>query len=141
MIDKLNDALRFTQQAMNLRNKRQEILGANIANADTPNYKARDIDFASTLSARLEQASVASSSGLSLQRTSAHHIAASGTDTGLNDTDLKYRTPYQSSIDGNTVEMDAERVQFADNTVHYQADMTVASLQIKSLLAAIQTNN
>jgi flagellar basal-body rod protein FlgB len=134
MIDRLDAALRFQQEALSLRAQRQSVIASNIAHADTPGYKARDIDFSSTLAQTIERGRAAD--GMSLSTTSVRHIAAQAPaqDNG----DLQYRIPLQSSIDGNTVEMDTERVAFADNTVHFESGLTVVSSKIKTMLAAIQ---
>lgn len=134
MIDKLDSALRFNQEALNLRARRQEVLSGNIAHADTPNYKARDFEFASTLSQVVERGR--QSQSMSMSMTSPRHIAGEAQAGG--DADLLYRTPNQSSIDGNTVEMDVERVNFADNAMRYEAGLTVVSAKIKALLSAVQ---
>ena len=134
MIDKLDAALRFHQEALSLRAGRQEILAANIANADTPGYKARDIDFSSELRRAVDQGRGTHS--VVLATTSARHVHAGSTIAS--DADLLFRLPSQSSVDGNTVEMDAERVNFADNAVRYEAGLTVISSKIKALLAALQ---
>lgn len=134
MIDKLDSSLRFHQEALSLRARRQEVLAANIAHADTPNYKARDIDFNSALTQAVERGVRGQS--LALAGTSTGHLAAdpaSAVDAGL-----LYRTPTQSSVDGNTVEMDVERVNFADNALRYEANLTVLSSKIKTMLAAMQ---
>ena len=135
MIDKLDSALRFHQEALNLRARRQEVLSANIAHADTPNYKARDFDFSASLSQAVERGRQSAST--SMATTSSRHIAAESRGGG--DTDLLYRMPNQSSLDGNTVEMDAERVSFADNAMRYEANLTVLTSKIKSLLSAVQS--
>jgi flagellar basal-body rod protein FlgB len=134
MIDKLDAALRFNQEALGLRARRQEILAANIANADTPNYKARDVDFSSELRRAVEQGPGANA--LMLATTSARHVHAG--PAIATDPDLLFRVPAQSSIDGNTVEMDTERVNFADNAVRYEAGLTVISSKVKALLTALQ---
>jgi flagellar basal-body rod protein FlgB len=118
MIDRLDEMLRFQTEALKLRSQRQELLAANIANADTPQYKAADIDFAQAL---------ADATGASGEARS-----PAGAPTVL------YRVPAQSSLDGNTVEMDVERAQFADNTVRYEAALRVLNAQIKAMLAALQ---
>jgi flagellar basal-body rod protein FlgB len=117
-----------------LRAKRQEVLASNIAHADTPNYKARNIDFNSALSKAVERSNT--NSTMPMTGTSALHLAGS-TSVGA-DAELLYRTPAQSSIDGNTVEMDVERVNFADNAMRYEVNLTVLSAKIKGMLAAIQ---
>ncbi|MDH6591139.1 flagellar basal-body rod protein FlgB [Variovorax sp. TBS-050B] len=136
MIDKLDAALRFNREALNLRTQRQEVLAANIAHADTPNYKARDFDFAGRLTQAMSQGRAAAGS-LPMTTTSARHMQATSS-SAIPDGDLLYRVPSQSSIDGNTVEMDAERINFADNALRYEANLTVVSAKIKSLLAAAQ---
>ena len=133
MMDKLDAALRFQQEALNLRAQRQEVLSANIANADTPGYKARDFDFAGTLSQAMERGR---QGGIALALTSPRHVAAQAGAFDIGE--LAYRIPAQSSIDGNTVEMDQERVQFADNSMRYESDLTVLGAQIKTLLSAVQ---
>ncbi len=135
MIDKLDAALRFNREALNLRAQRQEVLAANIAHADTPNYKARDFDFASRLNQAVAQGRAAGA--VPMATTSARHMQAT-TAPAIPEGDLLYRVPSQSSIDGNTVEMDAERINFADNALRYEANLTVVSAKIKSLLAAAQ---
>jgi flagellar basal-body rod protein FlgB len=134
-MDKIDSALRFHQEALNLRGRRQEVLAANIANADTPNFKARDFDFSSKLEQAVERGR--SSMSMSLSSTSARHL--SGESHAINESELMYRTPNQASIDGNTVEMDVERVNFADNAMRYELNLTLVSSKIKSLLAAIQS--
>lgn len=136
MIDRLDGALRFHQDALNLRAERQKVLASNIANADTPNYKARDFDFAGELSRAVKQGR-ADSSGLALATTSSRHIPAQGpASTGR---ELLYRVPDQPSLDGNTVDMDRERAQFADNAVRYQAGLTVLNSKIQGLKTAMQS--
>lgn len=134
MIDKLDSSLRFHQEALNLRARRQEVLSANIAHADTPGFKARDFDFSSRLTEAVERGR--QSSAMAMSATSSRHLAGDAQAAG--ELDLLYRTPTQSSIDGNTVEMDVERVNFADNAMRYEANLTVLSSKIKSLLAAAQ---
>ncbi|WP_380181646.1 flagellar basal body rod protein FlgB [Kalamiella sp. sgz302252] len=135
MLDKLDAALRFNTEALNLRAQRQEILASNIANADTPGYQARDIDFASQLSKVMEQGR-AQGTGMSLAVTSSRHIEAQSSAPAS--MDLMYRVPDQPSMDGNTVDMDRERTEFADNSLKYQTDLTVISGQIKSMMSVLQ---
>lgn len=135
MLDKLDAALRFQQEAINLRAQRQEILAANIANADTPGYQARDIDFASEMKKVMERGR-AEGSGIALTLTSERHIpVAKNSAPSL---DLLYRVPDQPSMDGNTVDMDRERTQFADNSLKYQSDLTVLGGQIKGMMSVLQ---
>lgn len=134
MIDKLDSAFRFHQEALNLRARRQEVLSANIAHADTPGFKARDFDFSSTLTQAVERGRP--SLAMSMATTSSRHLP--GEAQAGAEAELLYRTPTQSSVDGNTVEMDAERVNFADNAIRYELNLTVLNARIKSLLSAIQ---
>lgn len=134
MLDKLDRALRFQQQALALLNKRQDILASNVANADTPGYLARDIDFAAQLKAAVAEDNN-NRAPLTLTLTSGRHIAAtaSTSDGGA----LLYRIPDQPAADGNTVDMDRERVNFADNSVRYQSGLTILGTQIKNMMSAI----
>ncbi|KGD93142.1 flagellar basal-body rod protein FlgB [Achromobacter sp. RTa] len=134
MLDRLNEDFRFFQQSLGLRAQRQEVLSSNIANADTPNYKARDFDFKTAMANAMEGTMRLPDTSLSL--TSARHIPAKAVSQGP--TELLYRLPYQPSMDGNTVDMDIERVQFADNTLHYQSTMQLLSGRIRTMMAAIQ---
>lgn len=140
MIDQLESSFSFHQQALQLRNARHEVLASNIANADTPGYKARDIDFTSEFRKALEQGtSGASGQGLALERTSSRHLAgqavAAPSDNAL---DLLYRVPEQPSLDGNTVDMNRERTQFADNAVRYRAALSMLNSRIQGLKNAMQ---
>ena len=134
MTNRIDDALSFQSKALGLRAYRQQILAGNIANADTPNYKARDFDF----SVALKDAVAGRASGdLPLATTSAGHISSASAASGP--TRLMYRTPAQDSVDGNTVDMDIERGQFSENAVQYEAGLTFITHQIKLLNAALQS--
>lgn len=118
-------------QALNLRSQRTELLAANLANADTPGYRARDIDFKSAMA----QASGATPS-VHLQTTSSKHMAAT-TVNGSPAPELKYRTPLAPSLDGNTVDAQLEQSAFAENTVRYQATLSFLSAKFRGLMTAI----
>jgi flagellar basal-body rod protein FlgB len=137
MIGKLDDYLRFNEAALSLRSSRQAVLASNIANADTPNYKARDIDFAAALKSAV--AATTPPAGV-LATTAAGQIARAGApgDSLADGTPLQYRQPVQGAVDGNTVDMDVERSQFADNAIRYEAGITMMTGQIRNMLAAIQ---
>ena len=137
MIGKLDDYLRFNQLALDLRAQRQQLLASNIANADTPHFKARDIDFTSALQGAL--ARTTPPAGV-MAATDPAHVgnAVANQDMLPNGTPVLYRQPVQGSVDGNTVDMDVERNQFADNAIRYEAGITMINSQIKGLLAAIQ---
>ncbi|EOI1329818.1 TPA: flagellar basal body rod protein FlgB [Citrobacter koseri] len=138
MLDKLDAALRFQQEALNLRAQRQEVLAANIANADTPGYQARDMDFASELKKVMVRGRE-ETGGIALKLTSAQHIPAQ--TVASSSVDLLYRIPDQPSLDGNTVDMDRERTQFADNSLKYQTGLTVLGGQIKGMMNVLQGGN
>jgi flagellar basal-body rod protein FlgB len=138
MVAKLDDYLRFNETALNLRAQRQQLLASNIANADTPNYKARDIDFAKTLEGAMANKTT-SVKPVEMARTSAGHIAGTAPgEQGIGGSPVQYRTPTQGSVDGNTVDLDVERTQFTDNGIRYEAGITAINGQLKALLAAIQ---
>jgi len=117
-------------EALELRALRHRVLSSNIANADTPHYKARDIDFASALSA-------ARSESLGLARTSARHLAGSGAGSAAGGA-VRYRVPTQPSLDGNTVETDVEQAAFADNAIRYRASLEFLDAAIRKLRYAIK---
>ena len=119
-------------QALKLRSQRTEVLAANLANADTPNYQARDIDFKSALAA----ASGEKSGGVHLSTTSARHINPAAVNGGASP-ELKYRTPLAPSLDGNTVDTQMEQAAFAENSVRYQATLTFLSSKFRGLMTAI----
>ena len=97
------------------------VLATNLANADTPNYKARDIDFSAVLSQER-----AAPLPLSVTARRAHHVERRPTTPSA---ELKYRNPYQASLDGNTVEMPVEQAAFSENNVRYQASLGFINLQ------------
>lgn len=134
MLNRLDDMLNFHTQALRVRDQRQQVLASNIANADTPNYKARDLDFKATLQNALQ--GTPATGGAALATTAPGHLA--GKPGAAGEAGLLYRTPAQGSVDGNTVNMDAERAAFTDNAVHYEFNLTRLSQQIKGLMAAIQ---
>ena len=134
MLNGIDQFFATRMQALNLRAQRSEVLASNIANADTPNFKAQDFDFSSALQAALQGAGTRQSA-LAMDRTSPGH--RSGGRGLLPGADVQYRVPVQGSIDGNTVELDTELGQFTDNAIRYQADLTFLSNQIRSLQMAI----
>jgi len=129
MLDRIDQHLQPNLKALNLRAMRSEVLAANIANADTPNYKARDFDF------RAAMAGVMSAARLGMQRTSPSHIEQRGASPGM--PQLQFRAPVQPSIDGNTVELDAEISRFSDNAIRYQAALTFMNSRINGLRTAL----
>jgi flagellar basal-body rod protein FlgB len=127
----LNSHLGVLPSALQLQSRRTQVLASNLANADTPNFKARDIDFR----AALADAS-APGTNLSMTATSATHIGAAGPGAADQAT-LQYRTPLAPSLDGNTVDTHLEQAAFAENAVRYQATLTLLNSRFRSLLTAI----
>jgi flagellar basal-body rod protein FlgB len=151
MIGKLDEALSFHATALRLRAERQQVLAANIANADTPGYKAVDFDFRRALEAAAGGASRASgpawaasaipaapASGAAprLAATAPGHVLPSTGGMG-GVWQLGYRNPSQAALDNNSVELDAERGRFADNALRYEASLRFLNGQIRSLMSAI----
>jgi len=132
--------------ALRLREQRTELLARNLANADTPGYKAQDMDFRAALAA------VSSSTGApgTLQATRSGHFGVQGETgegsvnqgaeavlSGSTESFLRYRTPLAPSLDGNTVDAQLEQAAFADNAVRYQATLSFLSSKFRSLMTAI----
>lgn len=120
------------EQALKFRAMRNQVLTTNIANADTPNFKARDMDFSSMLAN-------ARGASLALTGTNEQHLST-GLDmkNGTSVSDLKYRVPFQPSLDGNTVETDVEQAAFAENALQYRASLAFLDGQIRTLKYAIR---
>ncbi len=114
--------------ALTLRSQRAEILANNMANADTPNFKARDIDFRKVLQQT-------SSHAINPVRTHEAHITVDSMNHGDNP---MYRVPQKASLDGNTVDMDTERGEFTENAVRYQASLEFLNKRIKGILNALR---
>jgi flagellar basal-body rod protein FlgB len=143
---KLDQALGVQSAALSLRVQRQQVLAANIANADTPGYKAVDFDFTRALRAATGgsqgPAAAAAPQGAVAPAVTApgHQQASRSAYAGLSTAGYRaqYRTPAQPSADGNSVDMDLERARFAENSVKYEAALKFLNGQIKTLLSAIQ---
>jgi flagellar basal-body rod protein FlgB len=138
MTSKLDEALGTQSAALALRVQRQQQIAANIANADTPGYRAADMDFPRAMRSALGQP--AAGAAAPLARTAPGHQAAvlptsafAGTST------MRPTTPAQPAADRNTVDMDVERARFAENAVRYEAALKALNGQIKTLLSAIQS--
>ncbi len=113
--------------ALSLRQKRLEILGSNIANAATPHFKARDIDFEAAYKSALNDGD--------LTKTSANHIDMGGS---AGNAEVRYRVPLSPSLDGNTVELHVEQVQFAENATHYEATLQFLNGRIQMMQKALK---
>lgn len=132
MTDRIDALLQVKRTALNARVYRQELLASNIANADTPNYKAKDIDFKGALEGALAGRTEGS---LNLARTSARHLGSESSQAfgGA----AKYRTEFQPNVDGNTVNMDVERAAFADNAIQMEAMLTFIRGDLSTLQMAM----
>ena len=126
-------ALGIHQQALSFRAQRGEVLANNIANADTPNYKARDLDFASVLA---QQSQKTAGDSFQATRTSQRHIAAEGIQMG--EAALQYRIPFQASIDQNTVDPQIEQSNYTENAMQFQASFTLLNSKFKGLIGALR---
>lgn len=134
MLSKIDQEIGFTQKALNLRALRQEVLASNLANSDTPNYKARDVDFAAAMNA----AKGASGGALALTLSNAAHIAAAGASSAAGGGLIKYRAAVQPSLDGNSVDPDIERAAFTENAMHYQFLLERARGTFQRMSAALE---
>lgn len=126
----------ISQQALKIHSRRAEVLAGNLANADTPGYKARDIDF----KAALQQ--VKNGMGdVTLRTTNPNHINSAGTSPGRIDDvlgEMKYRIPSQPSLDGNTVDSLKEKAAFMENALLYQTNLQFLGGKIKHLKSALK---
>lgn len=139
MLSNLTSTLDFHSKALVLRAERQRVIASNIANADTPGYAGRDINFKDAM---------ADASGSSAQLTTAkagsgtpsnsRHIPLQVSDSSMGSTALRYTTQSQPAMDGNSVDMDRERANFVDNSVRYEATLRFINGQAKTMLSAIQ---
>ncbi len=123
----INKVLDGDARVLALANQRLQLLADNIANADTPNYKAKDIDFLSALQAANRQS-------VQMQATNTRHIR---TGDGPNQAETLYRVPDQPSLDGNTVDSQKESAAVAETAVRYQATLTFLNQRIAGLRMAI----
>lgn len=125
-------ALGIHEQALQVRGARAEVLANNLANTDTPNYKAQDLDFQAVLAGKVS----AQSSRMSMAVTNEAHKRGVTITTG--DDALKYRVPTQPSIDGNTVEESVEHAEYMRNALSFQASFTFLNSKFRGLLSAIR---
>jgi flagellar basal-body rod protein FlgB len=143
MINRLTDTLNFQTEALVLRSERQRLIASNIANADTPGYVARDMDFASALREATAFASPGSAQATRPGvRPGPLHASAAGHLQPLAgmraEANLRYATPSQTNLDRNTVDMDRERASFADNSVKYEATLRFINGSVRTMLEAIK---
>ena len=122
--------------ALEFRSARSKVLASNLTNADTPNFKARDIRFEDVLQARGLSRSGLAMPGVQMATTHGRHLHTGDAMNGS--ADLMYRNPYQPTLDGNTVEAEVEQGKFAENAVQYQASLMFLSGKIRGLRTAIK---
>ncbi|RMG31143.1 MAG: flagellar basal body rod protein FlgB [Gammaproteobacteria bacterium] len=125
-----DSALGPLPQALALRAQRMELLAGNLANADTPGYKARDIDFRAAMAEARRQ------TGIRLATTRPGHLGG-GDRQGITPP-VRYRVPDSPSLDGNTVDSQREQAAFAENAIQYQATLTFLNGRIDTLRKAIR---
>ena len=125
----IDKALGALPEHLSLYGKRSSLLASNLANADTPGFKARDIDF---------QAALQRAAGNQLAVRTTHRSHLGGSASAYSDPELLYRVPMQPSLDGNSVDSQVEQAQFAENAVRYQSTLTFLSGKFRSLRLAIK---
>jgi len=145
MADRLTDAVEFHGRALILRAERQRVIAGNIANADTPRFAARDFDFRSALAEatgyRAADAPGSRPAGDPVRMRATHegHVGGGGgAPARIDSTVLRYRAAEQPSLDGNSVDLDRERANFADNAVRYEAGLRFINGSVRTLLSAIR---
>ena len=122
----IDKAFSLNEKSLNVRAQRMEVLSRNIANADTPHFKAQDIDFKSIMKGASEGAVIA---------TNARHITEAPDQTGDG---LKYRIPYNVSFDGNTVELPVEQAKFGQYAADYQTTLSILENRISGIRKALR---
>jgi len=137
MTNAIDRMFNLHQTALTMRGYRSQVLASNIANADTPGYQARDVDFKAALT---EASGARAEQQVTLVKTSRQHMSVGGpqSESAAVQAPLTYRKVMQASIDNNTVDVNVERAQFADNAMRYEASLTFINSRIKGLLSAIQ---
>ena len=143
MFAKLTDALDFQAKALVIRADRQRVIASNIANADTPGYAGRDINFKEAMSAALGGNSLsltaaAPTDGTQSGMTNPRHIPLASSTSSLGADKLGYTAQTQPAMDGNSVDMDQQRANFADNSVRYEATLRFINGSSRTILSAIQ---
>lgn len=119
--------------ALRIRSQRAELIANNLANADTPNFKARDVDFRVALAA---SGYAEATGGVALSTTQGRHMGGPSAANGV-DPALRYRQPLAPALDGNTVDVQVEQASFAENAVRYQATLTFINSRLRGLMTAI----
>ncbi len=129
----LDNHFGISAQSVLARSKRAEVLASNIINADTPNYKAKDLDFNAILNAN---SNVGSVNPVAIKASHANHISNGATENYSLQT--KYRVPEHASLDGNTVDSHVEKGKFAENAVRYQISLSMLNNKIQGLISTLK---
>jgi flagellar basal-body rod protein FlgB len=124
----LNQALGVHEKALQVKSRRLEVLAQNIANADTPHYKARDIDFKAVMSQAQQPET-------SMTATSSGHFDMG---QGIDAEGMRFRTPFNTSFDGNTVEMSVEQAQYGKAAADYQATLNFLESRVSGIRKALR---
>lgn len=147
MLDRMMSSFDFHAAALQLRGQRQQLIASNIANADTPNYKARDLRFTEAMAQYKEAGLAAGSDKLALRMsaTAAGHVGkgadgnnAAAAMAGARTGEPGYRAAEQASIDGNSVDLDRERANFLDNSLRYETTLKFMNSSIRQMITAIK---
>ena len=139
-MQRLTEALDFQSQALLLRSERQRLIASNIANADTPGYQARELDFANAL--RQATGTVSGAASLaSISLTTSHPAHDDASPSLRDEPSLLYARHSQDAIDRNTVDLDRERASFVDNSVKYEATLRFINGGLRSMLDAMKSAN
>ena len=140
-MQRLTDALDFQSQALVLRAERQRLIASNIANADTPGYQAREMDFANALRQATGKGSAGNGGGTGTALATTHAAHEAATVSLRDEPGLLYARHSQDAIDRNTVDLDRERASFADNTIKYEATLRFINGSMRSMLDAMKSVN
>lgn len=126
-------ALGIHQQALSFRSQRAGVLANNLANADTPHFRARDLEFSAVLA---EQAAKRSQPDFAMQTTNARHLSVESLPSG--EGALRYRNPLGASVDDTSVDVHVEQAAYAQNAVDFQASFTFLNSKFKGLISALR---
>ncbi len=133
MQNPLNSLFGIHAQAVSLRAERAELLASNLANSDTPNYKAKDIPFKSALSSAQ---GMQHQGNIHLMKSSSQHMSLDG--DSLSSSAIRYRVPTHPSLDGNTVDSDYEKSAFTENAIRYQISLSILSKKVSGLIKTLR---
>jgi flagellar basal-body rod protein FlgB len=127
-----DNALGVHEKALLIREQRAELLANNLANVDTPNFKARDLDFKALVR---DAIAARDNGGAGMRRTQEGHVALEGPEAPGS---LLYRVPMQPSLDGNTVDENIEMANFSRNSLDFQASLTFLQSSLRGLKTALR---